>query len=256
MRYLLPLVFIVIFAMQVAAQEQPATLSLEIDTPSLQTGQTYDVNIRVANSPDLWLADVQISYDPNLVYVMGTRSGSPVQVGELFAGTGSVIARNTVQGASINFTVSKAGEVAPAVGNGIIGSFRIYPLVSGTTRLLFSSGDLRQLNAALDGTNPIAFTPVLLELTITGDTVAIPDEATATPEPTATATSAAAGEVSARATGVPTLVNVTAAPQTPEPITATETQSSPTIPLMSIGIALVVIALVGLGLLFRFGKRR
>jgi hypothetical protein len=98
------------------------------------------------------------------------------------------------------------------------------------------------------------FTPVLLELTITGDTVAIPDEATATPVPTETATSAASGEVSARATGVPTLVNVTALPQS----TVTEShevQGDATNLLMGLGVGMVILALFGLGLLFRFRRK-
>lgn len=262
MRFLVLFAIIFIVARPASAQTQTTLLSLNSPSTALQTGQTYEIAISVANSPDLWLADFEINYDPAHLYIMGSRSGSPVQVGELFAGTGAVVARNSVQQDTLMFTVSKAGDVPAAAGTGVIGRFRIYPLAAGTTQLLFESGDLRQLNAARDGTDSVTFTPVLLELTITGDTVEIPVEGTATPTPSPTATPASAISSGGGSNQAATLVNVTAAPATPEATNATpsptltEIPANPTGPLIAVGIGLIVIALVGLAWLVRSSRAR
>jgi hypothetical protein len=235
-----------------AAAQQTAAISLNAPSLQLQTGQTYDITIRVDNSPDMWLADVEIGYDDSALYVFGTRSGSPVIPAGDFAGTGTVSARNSVQGGTISYTISKAGEVAPVPGNSVIGTFRIYPLKAGTTRLLFKQADLRMLNAAQDGTDPITITPVLLELTITGDTVDIPEEATATPLPTETPVSGIAAQPTRAAEA--TLANATAAPGQPTPVPAAES-SAGTSPVLLIAIGLMVLAAIVLIGMFMYWRR-
>ena len=222
---------------------QSPVLSLTAETPTMQTGQEYVITIRVDGAPDLWLADCEISYDPTQVYILGTKAGSPVQNGALFEGAGSLTARNQVQGSRILFTVSKAGEVSPASGSGVIGTFRIYPLAPGKIQLQFARGTLRQLNAAKDGTDPVTFTPVLLELIINGDPVAPPNEATATPAPTDTPVVQSQVIPPTKAAEA-TLVNVTAQPVTPVVPEAAAGEAAPAY-LMAAALIIMVIGALG-----------
>jgi cohesin domain-containing protein len=245
------LLFMFLFCLSIRyshAQESPALLSLTAETTALQTGQEYEVTIRIDGAPDFWLADMEISYDPSLIYVMGTKAGSPVRAGALFEGTGALTVRNIVQGNRVLFTVSKAGEVPSAAGSGVIGVFRIYPLASGTTRLQFARGELRKLNAAQDGTDPVAFTPVLLDLSITGSPVEPPNEATATPAPTDTPTVQPQSNLPTQPAQA-TLVNVTVAPVTPQ------AAAQNTSPALLIALVVMVVGALGTGLTIFFWAR-
>jgi hypothetical protein len=86
----------------------------------------------------------------------------------------------------------------------------------GTTTITFRQAELLTATFTGEGeerigtgSSPVPFTPTLLELTISGDPVEPPSEATATPEPTATPDTFSAAVVP---TGEPTLANVTRAP--------------------------------------------
>jgi hypothetical protein len=243
------------------AQEQ-TFLILETASASLQTGQEYEIAIRIENAPEVWLANVEIAYDPALLYVIGTRAGSPVQSGDFFLPAESLfIARNLVREPQINYTISLLAPANPVSGSGVIGTFRIYPIAPGMTQLRFTSADLTMLvfsgeGEQRTGTDPfdVPFTPVLLDLTITGEPVEPPSEATATPLPTETATSAFNPGDQAR-TQEPTLVNVTAAPLVTVAVPDAGQTSASSAPLL-LAIAAVVIGAVGLLVLLLVSRRR
>jgi cohesin domain-containing protein len=228
------------------AQEQ-AVLSLDTNTTSLQTGQEYEITIRIDNAPDFWTTDVALSYDSSLIYIVGTKAGSPIRAGDLFTPDSSVVVENVVQDSQLAYVVSKVGETSPATGNGVIGSFRIYPIASGQTQITFSRVQLVGLtsydpNAANVGTVPVAAAVVRLDLTINGDPVEPPSEATATPLPTETPTPFAG--IGVQVNQQPTVVNVTAAPDVIIPSPSVQeipvTAGTPSFPLiLAFGIMLV-----------------
>jgi hypothetical protein len=260
-RFFAALVFLWLFIQPAAAQDK-AVLSLQAPGTALQTGQEYVVNIQLDGVSELWVANVEISYDPSLLYIIGTKAGSPVKGGTLFDASTSVVIRNTVQQGTILYTTSLLAPANPGSGNGTIGTFRVYPLKAGTTRLSFTKAVLTRVTFSGEGDNrvgsnpqPIAFAPVYLEVTLSGDTVEPPSEATATPAPTETP--GARGGPSL-ATGEPTLVNLAAAPTiqvTAVPTAASEAPSSNS-PLLIGAVAIMVIAGIGLLILLVVWRRR
>jgi len=241
---------------QVTAQDE-VFISLNAATADLQTGQEYEIQIQVENVVDLWRVTSAIQYDPALVYVTGTVSGSPVTVGDFMSSAPTLTARNQVNDEMLQYTVSRLGStVDPVSGTGIVGTFRIYPIAPGTTQLLFSDASLGQLVTADDGTRStidLPVTPILLDLTITGDPVPIPDEATPTPAPTTTPILAQPDTtVDPNPPTEEPLVNVTRAPEAPtDEIPPAESNNS----LILIAVLLVVVALVGLVALFFVYRR-
>lgn len=238
-------------------------LSLETATTSLQTGQTYEVSIRLDDAAEVWLADMQISYDPAMIYVMGTRSGSPVSQGALFDPASSAVIRNEVQDGLVFYTTSMLAPAKPVNGSGVIGTLRIYPLAPGQTQLIFSRGQLskaifevRDGQRVGVGSEALPFTPVLLDLSVSGQAVEPPSEATATPLPTDTPIPAA----DIFPTQEPTLVNMTAAPRTPEPLVTLEVptasnDSRSQLPLI-LAIIVMMIGAVGTVITFVLIQRR
>jgi hypothetical protein len=195
-------------------------LSLESASTNIQTGQPYEVNIRLDNAAEVWLADMQISYDPTMIYIFGTKAGSPITQGSLFNPGASTVIRNAVENDTVLYTLSMLAPADPVSGGGIVGTLRIYPLAPGATQLTFSRGELSKAIFEIQngqrvgvGSEQLTFTPVLLDLTISGAKVEPPSEATATPPPTETPVPQAAENFP---TEIPTLVNATAAPRTPE----------------------------------------
>jgi hypothetical protein len=247
------LCFIAILLPAILDAQSTTFLSLETATTSLQTGQSYEVNIRLGDAAEVWLADMQISYDPSMIYVMGTKSGSPITQGILFNPGASAVIRNEVKEGLVFYTLSMLTPAEPINGSGVIGTLRIYPLAPGQTQLTFSRGELskaifevRDGQRVGVGSEELAFTPVLLDLIISGQAVEPPSEATATPLPTETPIAAAAGIFP---TEEPTLVNVTAAPRTPEILATLEvptadTGSRSSLPLI---LAIVVMLIGGIG---------
>jgi hypothetical protein len=209
----------------------------------------------------VWVTSLEITYDPTLLYIIGTQSGSPIRQGDLFTPLEStVVVRNSVQEDKLVYTISMLSPAAPARGSGVIGAFRVYPLASGTTQLVFSQAELTTVTFTGEGAErsggnpqPVAFTPVLLDLTISGETVQPPSEATATPEPTATV--AQGGNVPP--TQEATLVNVTAAPESLATLAlpAEAPAPGPSTGLL-LAIAAVVIGAIGLLVLFLVSRRR
>lgn len=241
---------------------QSTLIALNIDNPDLQTGQYYDVQITVENVTGLWLADVAIAYDPAQLYIQGTRSGSPVTPGPFIDANNRLVVQNRVRDGQIEYTVSLVAPAEPVSGTGVIGTFRIYPLAPGPAQLVFTSGELLGLEYTTDeegrrdieDTPALDFTPILIDLSVSGDSVDIPPEVTATPPPSLTPIAAeATDEAVNTATPEPTLANVTRAPQT---VTATITDaaaveeppaSADLSPLLPVVIGALVIS--GLGIL-------
>ncbi len=244
----------------------PALLSLQASTTDVQTGQEYKVEIHVDNIKELWLADIEIKYDPALVYIMGTKAGSPVQSGTFLAPPESTtVVRNGVVSAKVTYTVSMLAPADPVSGSGLIGTFRIYPLAPGTTEIVFTKADLLKVNFATDDTGQrigqssvrLTVTPVLLKLNITGQKVDPPKEATATPIPSDTPTATDTPQVSPTVPTATPLVNVTAMPAaTPTPLSFIPVpEASGGSPLLLIAIVVMVIALIALGLVLVIWSR-
>lgn len=233
-----------------AAAQEGTFISLNAETTTLQTGQVYEIQIVVENVVDLWAAELEIGYDPNLLYIIGTRSGSPVQPGPLLAGKQVLAPRNRVERDSIFYTVSLLAPEEPISGTGAFATLRVAPLQAGTTQLIFRQANLAAVSFQGTGDSRVAgepqtlaVTPVLLELSAQGNPVEPPPEVTATPQPTPTlilpeGTDESTAEVE------PTLANITRAPAG-IPVPA-ESSSAPS-PIL-IG-AVVVLVITGLGLL-------
>jgi hypothetical protein len=256
MRRLMLIVFILLgmaIVSPLEAQEQ-TFLSLDIPDTNLKTGQEYEVSILLEGAPEVWVLNAEVEYDPSLLYIIGTRSGSPVRQGDFFSPpTSTVIVRNAVQGNRLVYTISMLAPADPASGTGIVGTFRIHPLKAGAARLSFSRAEVTGIKVSGEGDQrtasplPIDFTPVLIDLTITGDPVEPPSEATATPMPTETPVplTQAPGF-----TAEPTLVNVTRDPNATRALEAAEAPVSDTGPSLPLILALTVMVIGGVGLVF------
>ncbi len=249
-----------------ATAQNPTLLSLQIDNPQVQTGQEYVVTIQVDNVPELWMASMEIAFDPSRIYIMGTQAGSPVSPGSLWTAGSSLSILNRVENDQIAFTVSQLAPADLLAGSGVIGTFRIYPLAAGTTQLTFRRADLTTMTfsgegAQRTGSDPrsVPFTPALLELTITGATVEQPAEPTATPQPTETPT---AVFIPTQPAQPPTLANVTLAPTTPTapllpPPAAEEAEDEgPDMLLLGLAALVAVSGVVVLVVLYRYDRSR
>jgi len=245
------LMLMLVWIGRTTAQDKPV-IRLDMPSTTLQTGQYYDVALRIENAPKFWALDITLAYDPTTVYIMGTKAGSPITAGELFSGITAIVVKNTIDGGTLHYTLSKVGETAPAEGSGVIGTFRIYPLKSGTARMQFphlqvvglSSYDANATNVT---TQQISAAPALLDLTITGDTVEAPSEATATPPPTETATQPPAPVGQSQPTDVPTLENIVFATSTPTALVMQDVPSAPANNNLSLAaIGLMLVAAIGL----------
>lgn len=246
-RFILIMLLLHSVAFAVSAQET-TFISLNTETTALQTGQEYIVTILAENVTDLWGAELSIRYDPTILYVIGTESGSPVTTGNFIGDAPTLVVENGVGGGLVDFTIARLGrEVEPVSGTGAVGTFRIYPLAPGTTQLTFANASLQSIIEEANGDRAgqsIEFTPVLLEVTVTGDPVDPPPEVTATPPPTAT-------PINAEFTAEPEateLVNVTRAP-TEQPQIENEPPaetSGMTFGLLEVAIGLVVVGIIGL----------
>ncbi len=207
-----------------ARAQNPTLLSLDTGSnTTIQTGQTYVVSIRLDSAPNVWVVDAEISYDPALIYVMGTQVGLPVSEGPFFTSPEqTAIVRNSVeQPGTLLYTISLLAPADPVSGSGVVGTFKIFPLAAGTTHLQFAHAEITSVTFTGSGDSRVAsepqavkFTPMLLELTITGDAATPPPEVTPTPPPTSPS-SQGSGPVNVPQLEA-TLFNVTAGPRTPE----------------------------------------
>lgn len=246
-----------------SAQEQTTYLSLQADTTDLQTGQEYTIRIEVHDVPELWLASAEIVYDPAILYVMGTVAGQPVSIGSFFSEGPALDALNLVDNNVIRYAVSQLAPADILSGSGVLGTFRIYPVAPGTTTLSFRRANIRTVTFSGEGdereaSDPeaVPFTPVLLELNVTGDRVPPPVEATPTPAPTSTPVGPAEA-IAELPTPLPTLENVTGIPaaEESEPAAEADDDSRDTLVLAVAGI-LAVVAVVIIGALVAITRSR
>lgn len=247
-----------------SAQEQTTYLSLGADTTELQTGQEYTIRIEVRDVPELWLASAEIVYDPAILYVMGTVAGQPVSIGSFFSEGPALDPLNVVDSNVITYAVSQLAPADVLSGSGVLGTFRVYPIAPGTTTLSFRRANIRTITFSGEGDEreasdpePVPFTPVLLELNVTGDPVPPPVEATPTPAPTSTPVGPAEA-VAELPTQLPTLENVTGIPATEEGETAAEAadDDSRDTPVLAVAGILAVVAVVIIGALVAITRSR
>lgn len=262
MRGMIIIVIVLMLGIVISATAQNETLlSLEADSTLLQTGQIYEVRVRAQNVPRLWLVQLEIRYDPQHLYIMGTRSGAPLQTGDWIGPEQSLVVNNRASDGLIEYTVSRLAPADNASGDGVIAHFRIYPLRAGETQLTFNRGEI--IAVAFEDTASgrivreqvaIPFVPQLLSLTVSGETVAPPPEATATPQASITPPFDFELDATPQAlnfTAVPTLVNVTAVPQVDSAILPSQAPS----PLIFLALALMAIGSGGFILLLWVRRR-
>jgi hypothetical protein len=246
------------------AQESSTLLQLSSDTSTVETGQRYIVRIEVHAVTELWATNLLIQYDPQHIYVVGTKSGSPVNFGEMMREGGNTIFNSVNEETDqLNYAASMFNPANPVSGTGVIGTFEIVPLLAGTTQLTFVRADVLTVDFEYDnngqrlGGNPldIEFVPVLLELNITGDPATPPPEATATPQPTATIDPALLpGDITQEVE--PTLINVTAAAANSVPETIEIPSGGGISPLILFSIVMIILAGSGLIGLFIYVRNK
>ena len=242
-----------------SAQDE-TLLRLDAPVTALQTGQETVVTITGQNVDGLWVGDMVIRYDPYAVYIMGTTSGSPITPGSELSAQAFTVVRNAVHSPDLQYTFSLINPAKPLSGTYTLGTFRIYPLKAGPTEIQFFSAALSSFTpppagqpVEQDDIGEMRFLPVMLQLQITGDTVPIPSEATATLSPTETPLPTDA-PFDPNLPTQESLVNVTAAPLPTTP--AANAEAAAPSPLLLVGLGMVVIAVIGLGLLFANSRRK
>lgn len=262
MRFLQLFILFILMVLPVTAQTN-TIIAVQSDVTDVQTGRYYTLNLIIRDVTEVWQIDTQIEYDPNLVYVVGTVSGSPLTAGDFFSGEPALVIRNTVNAGTITYTHSLLAPGNPKSGSGTIATFQVYPLSAGTTQIRFNTADLTKVNYVetsdgnreVDSTEALTVSPAFLELNITGETVPPPDEATPTPAPTATTGFIETnGDVDEEAT----LVNVTLAPETPVPLELIPEleDGGQGLPILPIAIGLLVVGLIGGVGLFMMSRRQ
>jgi hypothetical protein len=198
MRSLIVLVLLCLLAIgQVDAQATPALVSLDTDNNSLQTGQEYEIRLRLRfPPPEVSSAHFEISYDPNTFFVPGSISGlPPFQPGDFFGPQVSVTENRTAQQRQLLYTVALPDEQIIDPIGGVIASFKIIPLRPGTGRIAINNVALyhripntRTGNGTIEEPQSVDYTSSYLDVLVTGDAVQPPPEPSATPLPTATFT--------------------------------------------------------------------
>ena len=263
LQFVIVLAMSFLFGMMPTLAQSNTIIALQADNTAVETGRYYPLTVYLQDISDVWQINAEIEYDPTLVYVVGTISGSPMTEGDFFTGEPEIIIRNSITTGHITFTQSLVSPAIPKSGSGIVATFQIYPLSAGTTQIRFTKADLTKVTFTqgadgereVESTEDIPVLPALLDLTITGETVAQPDESTPTPEPTATTDLVGRGE---NATAEPTLVNVTLAPAAlPTLIPDIEGDTtSGSLPILPIAIGLLLIGVIGgIGLLVASRRR-
>jgi hypothetical protein len=245
----------------------PIDITLVLPSTQLTTGQAYPLDLTFNNVTELWLVNLEISYDPTKLYIIGTQSGRPIRAQGVLNPSEVFEARNLVQNDKLIYTTSLLAPANPSSESGVLGRFEVYPLAAGDTTLTFSvveavrvsfegEGETRQMT----GQNFLPVAPVNLTLTVTGDTVEIPVEATATPQPTPTEQIAIVNSgQNTEPTVEPTFVQGLVLTATPTPelsLIEQPTSESGTSPLVLVAGVLIVVAVLGLGALFVMSRRK
>lgn len=177
------------------AQDTPARLSLTTTEPEWQTGRIYEVVIQAHDVRELWLATLEIVYNPAQIYVIGTEAGSPVVLGSVFAGQpAGAIFNYVIAPGKLTLTASFYNPAQPFSGSGSLGSLQVVPLQPGDLEMRLEAVQLTRLDFNTDqesqriasNPQPIAFVTAPLSVAVLGSVVTPPPEAsaTATPSPT------------------------------------------------------------------------
>jgi Cohesin domain len=261
-RYFSLLMLLCLWAMPSFGQEEETYLLLGTETRAMETGQTYTVRIEVANTPSFWAANMVLSYDPAQIYIIGTQAGSPVEISTEM-GDAVIPLFNAVDATAgrLNFGLSLLNPAEPKTGSFVLGTFEIVPLLAGESDLSFLEAQVTTIDFDIDAegqrTNleslSLEFLPVLLELNAVGEPVEAPSEATATPTPSATPDPALSLDGSTEEVVPTELVNITLAPNTE--VSENETNPTDNSSLLFVGIGLVILAAIGLILLFVMRRR-
>jgi hypothetical protein len=259
MRSIIFLCVCCLFAFPTLAQDTtPVQFELSLPDVALQTGQNYPVTITLDNVSDFWLLSFEIEYDPTKVYIIGTQSGSPLRASGLFPSDQSVTTQNFVASNTLIYTISMVAPFDSLMSGGSLAEFTIYPLSAGETSIRFTKTEIgRAIFAQQDGQrvgeriDELPSESNVLTLTITGDTVEPPSEATATPQPTETPTVFVppVGNNELDPNSLPTAVPS-------ETSTLVESTPASSNNLLLIGIVIVVIGAVGLGAVLFFGPKK
>lgn len=244
----------------------PIDLTLNTASTTVVTGSRVPITLELANVDALWLLNVEITYDPQKVYIIGTQSGQPLTLTGIFTGGSNTVVRNSAQEGRLAYTISMLAPADPvSSSSGILGSFTVYPLSAGDTTLTFAVVEAIRVNFSGEGESrqsdsqlmlPVA--PQNLTLSITGDTVEIPPEPTATPQPTATTealniSGVAQNEPTVQATFVQSLILTATPPTLIEELPMPAEGLSSVMVLAAVLIGAAVVGLVGL---FAFSRRR
>lgn len=259
---------------QDATNDDTAIIALTTGTITLQTGQAVTVQIEVLDVRELWLANIEVQYDPAQLYIIGTRSGTPVRRGTLLDPAQALVLRNRVADDTLQYTQSLVNPAEPVSGAGVIGTFEIFPLQAGDSQLTFNAVSLTRVLFETDEsgqrlgtqTETINFAVAPLTLSISGPDATPPPEETATPTPSPTIDPnfVTGGEQTIEPeppTPTPLPV-VTLRPRTPTPTATpvvppvTEVEAADNQPVLLVAVSLIVIALVGLIGLFVVSRRR
>lgn len=239
------------------AQEAQTQILLTTETTDVQTGEFYTVQLDVREIAELWSGDIIIRYDPDMVYVVGTDSGSPVEMGDFLQGRTIF---NVARDGTVRYAPTLFNPSDPVSGSGTLGTFTIFPLQAGTTQFVFERVNLSRLVFETNDAGERIATeseamdvlPILLELSITGELATPPPEATATATPTITSTPAP-DETAEAPTA--TLFNATAAPATTTDTDATSADVALS-PVILIAVGLIVVSLLGLIILWVVARNR
>jgi hypothetical protein len=247
------------------AQDNQPILSLDMETTNLQTGQEYFVNLRLSNADNIWLVSVELSYEPEHLFIFGTSSGSPMNQGELFPFDQSIEVFDLVQGASLRYLVSRIAPAEPINEDGLVASFRIYPLQAGTVDISFADAELNRVVFTTDAQGqripsaPETIRPAVtvLTLNISGDTVEAPSEATATPTITPSPDAPNRGgtlqvDATLEVVAIPTVSPTETMENSPSEASPTESSNQG---IFILAIVLVIGAGIGLIALFVFWRR-
>jgi hypothetical protein len=171
------------------AQGETAYFRLLTST-MLQTGQYYDLIVRL-DARDVWAFTLELAYDPQKIYIVGTQAGSPFQnIGALSEAEGAILI-NRVASDRVQFVYSRLAPANSANYAQDIIKLRLYPISPGPTTLKLSNAEASRVvfqgageQRTVTQVIPLKVAANELLLTISGEAVEPPLEATATPAPT------------------------------------------------------------------------
>jgi hypothetical protein len=251
----------VVFSLSLVAQEASvdasnARLSLQADTNEFITGSYYTISIMVDELPEAWLADIELQYDPDSIYIYGTQSRqAPISLGDFFGTENVFVASNELGLGRMRLIVSRVAPAEAVSGSGSIGQFRVFPLRAGETAIDFANVEItavdqQLVNGELSNTEtrqiPVAVSS--LHLSISGEPQSPPAESTVAALPS---------QDTSILPLIPDSQNFTPSSQIPDrPLTNTEETASPL--LLIVALVFIFLAVLMAAVLFGIwmGKRR